>query len=143
MEDLRLKINDYFNLILRDALRYPEKFQIEIHKDRIILYPNQPSSLLGLLIRDKPLKNNLLKIVGNFIEKNVSDAYDVSLNTDGTNIIIKWLTEEVLRPKLDPRVEIGSYANIASNLDIESLNKMCRSNPNSKSYAVIQTSGCN
>ena len=116
--------DQYFNQILKDNLRYPETFRFQFDTGRITLIPDVSSGLLNLIKSNKDLKYKLLQQIA----KVLSDIYPtgtVDFFTDGNNIIIKY---EVTFGDI-PGKEIGVLANIASNLSLEELDNLCRTNP--------------
>ena len=120
---MEAKFDRYFNQVLKTHLKYPETFKIYLDTGRITLIPNQKSRLLELIKSDRQLKYQLL----DQIAKVLSDVYPigtVDFLSHGDDIIIDYsvsLTDIPIK-------EIGVYANIAKNLSIIEIDKMCRTN---------------
>ena len=114
--------DQYFNQILRNALRYPETFQIIINnKDRqVTLIPNQKSSLLERIKSDRTLKHQLLQQLANVLE------WPGTMNffTKDGNIIVK---SEITLEDLPIR-DISLLANIAKDLSVREINALCIQN---------------
>ncbi|HLX54630.1 MAG TPA: hypothetical protein VKR58_11845 [Aquella sp.] len=81
------------------------------------------------MIKSNPqLKANLLKTVGDSLRKYIPSASNLVFTTDGTNLIIKFTLEELLTKVPPKEGQLQVYANIASNLSIDKLNDLCRTN---------------
>jgi len=116
--DLKKDLDNYFNHVLRNHLKYPEKFDIIFGSDNVTLLPNTPSQLLELLRSNQNLEKEILhKLNQGLIE--YSAEY---ISSNGDDIIIT-LTNKTEGQYLDT----GVYANIASNYDEEGLDAFCRS----------------
>lgn len=123
--NLESVFDDYFNKVLRDHLKYPEKYTIERLSDRIILKPNQTSVLLSTLKTDQLTKNQLLNLVTNTIQKELPGTSDIYLSSNGVNIQIRfttWYNDLYI-------TAIELYVLVATFLDEYDLNNFCKAIP--------------
>lgn len=120
--------NNYFNIILRNHLKYPETFNIEILDDRIVLTPNISSQLLQKIKDNPDIRFQLIKMVQNTLSKYFSNMKEIYITSNGTNISFRIEYES--RYNLSQLPDIGIYANITSNLNLKSLNDICKTNSN-------------
>src|SRR5579863_43356 len=121
----------YFNSTLRNALRYPETFTFDFYQGEFILHPSQKSGLIDLIRSNPKIKQNLIENVGRSLRKYIPSASNLKFTTDGTNLIIRFTLEELFST-IEPVGYLQTYANIASNLDVEQLEKMCKDLPKFK-----------
>lgn len=112
--DFLSDFDNYFNHVLRDALGYPEKFQIIIEKSRITLIPDSPSQLLQIIKTNRRIKENIL------LQITLGLKNSIYFSTHGTDIII-----EIERKKILVNLDTGVYANIMSLLDDKTVNNFC------------------
>ena len=114
--------DQYFNQILRNALRYSETFEIIIdNKDRqVTLTPNQKSELLERIKSDCTLKYQLLQKLANALEWPGTIDFFIK---DG-NIIIK---SEIKLEDLFIR-DVSLLSNIAKDLSVKEINSLCVQN---------------
>jgi len=112
--NLHKDFNNYFNITLRNHLKYPEQFNISIKDNRIILVPNGQSKLLELLKTNPATKKQILNQILQGLPKSITNVY---FSTHGYDIVINF--EQI------PHLDTGIYANIISNVDETDVNNFC------------------
>ena len=131
--------DNYFNFILRDYLKYTEKFIIRIHVivngGSVSLKSNIPSKLIKILQTDSRIRDQITSQIA----KSNKDFRDVSIEIkDNDYITINYtiVEPEPVRENLGVKnlesiryLDIGIYSNIISNLPEEDVNKFCLSDP--------------
>jgi hypothetical protein len=88
--------NHYFNTDLRDTLKYPEKYQIISHNNKIILNPDQEGLLLKYIKSDPKFKESLIKTVASGLSQIYGTSYDVYLSSHGNDIVINYSEQSEL-----------------------------------------------
>ena len=107
----------YFNNTLRNYLKYPEKFNITISKNRVTLTPDQPSSLLKLLKTDSSIVSNIISSLKSGLKNtNIEDVY---FSTHGDDIVINVVFSKVI-----VNLDTGLWATLASYLDVIDMYKL-------------------
>jgi hypothetical protein len=88
----------YFNVDLRDLLKYPEQFtlNLDIHTDRITLIPDQTSNLLQIIKSDNIIKENLIVMIIKNLTKMNNNIKEVYLSTHGNDIVINIILSNEL-----------------------------------------------
>lgn len=88
--DLYTKLDKYFNGTLKEHLGYPEIFYVTIGTNRITLTPDAPSGLLNRLRTNPSVKRDIVIKMIELLDQNrkIYGTGDISLKTDGSNILI-------------------------------------------------------
>lgn len=120
-------LQNYFNVILKRSLRYPESFVInsDVNSRRIQVTSNAPSQLIQQLNNNRKLLNNVESSLLNGFK-----AFDPSIRSLQINVISNDRLEiNYTVQKLLTNLDIGPYVNIARNLDRSQLADFCSVNP--------------
>jgi len=125
--DLQKGFDNYFNVFLRGYLKYPETFTVVIQGREIQLFPNQPSQLLSNIKSDQLLKQRLIDEVTKFLSKYISNVYNVSFSSHGTDLLIRYDTVSYITQSEGQNID--TYANIASTLNENQIDDLCRTSP--------------
>jgi len=125
--DLQKGFEQYFNVFLRNYLKYPETFTVIIGDNTITLIPNQTSQLIQIIKSDPLVKERLISEVTKFLKKYRPEVYDVFFYSHGSDIIIKYDT--IARMSESAGQSLDTYASIIAQLPTaEDINVWCRSN---------------
>lgn len=113
-------INKYFNDVLRNNLKYPEKFTISIINNDIIFNSDIKSELIKKL-SNIDFKNQLKNIMvgGMKLGSSIIDI-NITVLSDYTFKIIL-----ICEIKFND-INIDAYAQIAKHLDLDGINSLCR-----------------
>lgn len=130
IDEIKVKnnIDKYFNITLRDALKYNEIFDINVNlnNSRIQLVSNVGSQLIQRLINNKKNIINLEQSLLKGLQKIDPELSNVNIYVYPPNRILITLS---FNKHLIDINEIGVYANIASELDNQGIQGLCRSSP--------------
>lgn len=127
MDAFKDLLKKYFNQTLRYHLKYPEvyTFDFDFYNDRIIMHPNQQAKLIDIIKSTPDIKNQLIALVTRNLKTVISSVHDVSFNTNGIDLIIKFNPGRNIIKELP----METYAEIASKLNLEDLYDFCGTNP--------------
>jgi len=118
------QFKEYFNKTLKDALKYPERFEFVLTTGRITLNPNTDSKLLELIKNNLELKGQLLTQITSFLGRIYNTVGEVYFSSHGKDILINYTLK---RPTELVQLDIGIYGIIASYLDTEDVYKLISS----------------
>src|SRR5579863_1071423 len=113
MESLLKHFEDYFNITLKEHLKYPETFKVTVNNNVIILNSNQRSELVTRISKDYILKENLTKEVTRFSRTknyNVTDL-SIGINRKVYNIYITFSSLNELI-----NIDYGALATMAKHI---------------------------
>src|SRR5437762_10358434 len=120
MDDLQEALLNYFNVTLRDSLRYRDVFTItHVPKNKFfILSPVLEADLYQILIDNGTLLNEITSQIKSSIINRIPNIKDVKLSIDNIYIFIDYSYTENnhLDYSLKTIPEMGIYAKIASKL---------------------------
>jgi hypothetical protein len=109
-------LDNYFNHVLKDNLKYPENFKLQIIGNKIILIPDQKSILLDYVKKHPAFKINLINQLTTHVTnmlRNFDDRIDeIYLSTKDGNIIInvvKYISTYFDSVPSELNFIIGSY----------------------------------
>ena len=111
---------DYFNRVLRNVLNYPETYIFFIDGDKITLLPSSKPKLIEIIERNPDVGEIILAQITEGVQNKDSGVQSIKFSSHGNAIVI-----QLNRIKQIINLDIGIFANIASNLNEKSLGNFC------------------
>ena len=127
-EKIITAVDKYFNVFLRNALGYPERYSVEFdsNRNRITLISNEENPILVEKLQDKMLRLDLENKLYRAFRSKTDDIVGVNVYPSNNRIIITYTQGET--PVTLSEIEI--LAKLAADTDVEDLNKLCSLNKN-------------
>jgi len=119
-----LRYDKFFNHDLKEYFRYPEKFNIVLMRNRVVLTPDQPSLLLKLLTINSVLLNTVCNYIK--IEFNIS-LEDIYFDVNSIDIITRHEPRSLKTSGKFVYFDIGIWSSIASYLYLVDLDQLINS----------------